>query len=333
MHPSSPPARPPAQSTLPRLLIVDDQPANIELIHQIFRGQFQVFVALCGEQAIKLCADNPPDIVLMDVVMPGIGGLAACRLLHQAEATREVPIIFVTSGRETEEEEACWDAGAVDFVSRPVLATTLRNRVRVHLMLKRQSDQLRALAYVDGLTGIANRRCFDERFLAEWQRCQRNGEDLSLILVDVDFFKLYNDHYGHQAGDDCLRTLSATLKANLVRPMDLIARYGGEEFVCLLPATSYEGACVVANVLEGAARKLHIDHVFPNDSSSVTISLGVASVAVSAGQSMSALLELADQQLYQAKKAGRGRVCGARLKVADQGKVRQPSAADATTPP
>lgn len=291
-----------------RILIVDDSPTNILTAHHMLDREHEVFMATSGEQALKFCAAAPPDLVLLDVEMPGMNGMEVCRRLKQQPDTQSIPVIFVTSHQGQEEEMACWEAGGVDFVSKPVVATTLRKRVNAHLTLKYQADLLRELAYNDGLTGISNRRYFDERLANEWRRCHRSGAILSLILIDIDYFKKYNDRYGHLGGDDCLRQVAVTLKKSLGRPYDLVARYGGEEFVCLLPETELNGAVLLAVKLEAAVRAEQIEHLDSDVAEVVTISLGVAAIRPQGNEPSEQLIQQADAQLYRAKELGRGRV-------------------------
>ncbi len=294
----------------PRLLVVDDQAANIHAVHQIFAGTYQVLMATSGEQAIALCMKSPPDLILLDVAMPGIDGLETCRRLKHMEATRDIPVIFVTGGSRADEENVCWEAGGIDFISKPINPLTLKNRVRAHLQLKQQADTLREMAFRDGLTGVFNRRYFDERYQTEWRRAQRSGGPLSLIMIDVDHFKRYNDHYGHQAGDDCLRAVASALNGELNRPADLLARYGGEEFVCILPETGIEGARLEAERMRQAVEQLALPHAGVETGARVTVSVGVACIAGIADEAPALLLSWADQQLYRAKQSGRNRVSG-----------------------
>lgn len=293
----------------PRLLIVDDQPLNIRLFHEIFHADHEVFLATSGEEALAFCQTKLPDLILLDVVMPGLNGYEVCRSLKLDPRTCEIPVVFVTAQSDNAEEEDGLAAGAVDFIAKSASAKVIRARVGTLITLKRQSDLLRSLARVDGLTGLANRRQFDETLTAEWRRCARSTKPLSLILIDLDHFKLFNDHYGHQAGDSCLKGVSACLKDAFTRPYDLVARYGGEEFVCILPETPLSGAEAKAHSLEMAVRALQIPHEQSEVSGGiVTISLGVA-VAVPTSRDESAELILcADRSLYMAKHAGRGQV-------------------------
>jgi diguanylate cyclase (GGDEF)-like protein len=296
-----------------RLLVVDDQPVNIQALYQAFCADHQVFMATSGEQALALCETRQPDLVLLDVVMPGMDGHEVCRRLKANAATGDIPVIFVTAHNDVAAETRGLELGAVDFISKPINPAIVRARVKTQLMVKAQADLLRGLAYIDGLTGVYNRRHFDERLASEWVRAARNDTALSLILLDVDFFKRYNDRYGHQAGDECLRRVAATLKAGFKRPGDIVARYGGEEFVCLLPETELDGALVLARQLGEQIHAQQMEHAESLVAPFVTISLGVASMRQLAGGSAAALLHEADAQLYLAKASGRNRACGAGL--------------------
>ena len=290
-----------------RILVVDDQPLNIVAIHQLFEGEHEMFMATGGEQALAFCRATPPDLVLLDVVMPEPGGLAVCRALAADPATCDIPVIFVTGIDDPDGEAACWDAGGVDFITKPLNVHTVRNRVRVHLTLKRQADLLRRLAWLDGLTGIPNRRHFDDRLDAEWRRCARLDAPMSVVAIDIDHFKRFNDTYGHLAGDEALRAVAQAASGCLSRPGDVLARTGGEEFMCLLPHADSGGATVVAERIREAVGALAIPHTGSNFGR-VTVSLGVASVQPARTGESSDLLHAADRALYRAKAAGRDRV-------------------------
>ena len=307
-----------AQAAKPKLLLVDDQPINIQVLHQIFALDFQVFMATSGDQALAICRDNPPDLILLDVVMPDMDGFAVCTELKADALTRNIPVIFVTAHDDPAQETHGLEVGAVDFIAKPVNPAVVRARVKTHLMLKLQSDVMRQLVFLDGLTGVFNRRYFDQQLAIEWARSARSESPLSVILIDVDFFKRYNDHYGHQAGDDCLKQIALTLKAALKRPADLVARYGGEEFVCILPDTSFDDALRLASHMEQQVRAKQIPHEASDAAAVVTISLGVAARSqqvlsattdLSEGDS-AALVALADARLYLAKSKGRGQASG-----------------------
>lgn len=289
----------------PKLLLVDDQPINIQVLHQIFSKDCQIFMALDGLQALQLCHQHQPDLVLLDVVMPGMDGLEVCRKLKADAQTRHIPVIFVTGNNSTEQETEGLEAGAVDFIPKPFNPRVVRARVDTHLTLKRQSDLLRSLAYVDGLTGVSNRRRFDEYLEIEWRRSLRTGQPLTLILLDVDHFKAYNDLYGHQGGDECLRQIGGCLLDALQRPADLVSRYGGEEFACVLPETPWPDALHLGTQLGEKIKALGIAHQASSTAPCVTVSLGVAVRTADSQGNLSELLGLADNKLYEAKHEGR----------------------------
>lgn len=290
-----------------QLLIVDDNPINIGLLNSILIADYDVFMAACGREALEMCRNAPPDLVLLDVMMPDIDGLEVCRQLKHHPETAEIPVIFVTAGCTPADEDACWDAGCVDFVTKPINPATLLNRVRAHLKLKFHVDALKAMAFVDGLTGIPNRRFFDEILDAEWRRSARGGTCLSLLMIDVDFFKHYNDRYGHLVGDDCLRRIASLLRGQLNRPFDVVARYGGEEFACLLPGNDQRGALAFAELLERSIRTAGIEHLDLGLNDVVTVSVGVAVAHPTRDTSYVSLVQRADAALYRAKHLGRGR--------------------------
>ena len=297
----------------PRLLVVDDQPINIQVLYQIFHDDHEIFMATDGQQALEVCRRELPDLILLDVVMPDMDGLDVCRHLKSDPLTADIPVIFVTAQNESADETHALEVGAVDFISKPVNPAVVRARVRTHLTLKAQADRLRSLAFIDGLTGVANRRRFDETLEAEWRRCWRSGLPLALMMIDVDHFKNYNDHYGHQQGDLCLQTVANSLRQHFRRPHDLVARYGGEEFVCLLPECNLSGAAPHAEALRLAVLELRIPHAKSPTANQITISLGVAMAIPNAETSPHQFIAMADARLYAAKSAGRNQVCAAEL--------------------
>ena len=293
----------------PKILIADDQPTNIRVLFELFRDQCDVFMATSGAQTIQICRAELPDLILLDVVMDDIDGHEVCRRLKADPLTGAIPIIFVTSQNQEADEVIALGLGAVDFITKPINPVIVRARVRTHLTLKLQGDLLRASALLDGLTGVANRRKFDEDLQTDWRQCLRETAPLSLILIDIDYFKLYNDRYGHQAGDTCLKLVARALVEALRRPYDKLARYGGEEFACLLPKTELAGASAMAERMRTRVSELNVEHLGSDVDQVVTISLGVASMVPAPSVTPELLLKAADQQLYEAKRTGRARVC------------------------
>ncbi len=293
-----------------RILVVDDQPINIQVLYQVFHHDHQVLMATNGQQALKIARTQHPDLVLLDVEMPGMDGHEVCRRLKADRDTAQIPIIFVTAHREEAEETLGLELGAVDFIGKPINPAIVRARARTHLTLKAQADQLRRWVFIDGLTAIGNRRHLDTQLSTEWRRAKRNGSDLSLLMIDVDHFKRFNDRYGHQAGDECLRRLAGTLRETLRRPADLVARYGGEEFACLLPETPFAGARQIAETLRRKVESLAIPHADSDTAACVTISLGFCTHEPLGPTDEEQFMRAVDEQLYAANHAGRNCVCG-----------------------
>lgn len=296
-------------SKRPRLLIVDDQPINIQMLYQVFHDDYDVFMATNGLEALAFCQRNPPDLILLDVVMPDMDGLEVCRHLKENEVTVDIPILFITAQTTLEDETRAFEAGGVDFITKPVVPATVRARVKTHLALKEQGDLLRALVFIDGLTGVANRRRFDESLQAEWRRCRRSKVPLTLLMIDIDYFKRYNDHYGHQAGDVCLQAVAASLKQGFGRSHDLVARYGGEEFVCLMPECDVVAGQSKAEGLRQSVQNLAIPHQASPTQEVVTISTGIATIVPTDELTPEGFLAIADKALYVAKSSGRNRCC------------------------
>lgn len=292
----------------PRILVVDDHAANVQVLFKTFSPDHQIFMATSGNQAVAMATEKVPDLVLLDIEMPDLNGFQVCERLKSNPITRHIPIIFVTSHDNEASEAKGLSAGAVDFISKPISREIVRARVRTHLILKHQSDLLRQWVYLDGLTGVFNRRHFNERFAAEWSRAHRHGRSFSIVFIDVDFFKKYNDHYGHQKGDDVLRDVASALKGVVGRATDMVARYGGEEFVCLLPETDSQGGYAVAKQMSDAVRNLKIEHARSDVHPSVTISLGLVTYYGGCVANAEDVLRMADECLYEAKHRGRNRI-------------------------
>ncbi|ADH85345.1 diguanylate cyclase [Desulfurivibrio alkaliphilus] len=295
------------------ILVVDDQPANIQALGALLKDEYRVRVATSGEKALAMLQDGNqelPDLILLDIKMPGIDGYEVCRRLKENPATSGIAIIFVTALDAASEEEHGLNLGAVDYITKPFNPAIVRARVHTHMNLKRKTDLLEKFALLDGLTGIPNRRHFDELFDKEMRRCLRNGLPLSVIMTDIDHFKGFNDNYGHGAGDKCLQKVAGALSGSLVRPGDSICRYGGEEFVALLPGTDAAGAREVAERLRVAVEALAITHEHSSAAPVVTVSLGAATLDPrrDSETDRQPLLSRADQALYAAKEAGRNRV-------------------------
>lgn len=293
----------------PKLLIVDDQSLNIRVLHELFRTDCEVYMAASGEQALQLSRDVAPDLILLDVIMANMDGHEVCRRLKAAPETHDTPVIFITGKSHEDDETIGFELGAVDYIRKPFHSVVVRARVMNHLKLKLQNDLLREMAMVDGLTGITNRRGFDEQFAAARAHSIREQRPLSLLIIDIDYFKKYNDLYGHLQGDQCLRDVAQAIKAAVCRPHDQACRFGGEEFAILLPDTDEAGALKVAEKLHAAIAQLSIEHRASDAAKTLTLSIGAAVRLPSSAASLEQHLEWADEQLYRAKSEGRNRTC------------------------
>jgi diguanylate cyclase (GGDEF)-like protein len=302
--------QPPAAT--PSLLVIDDDPGSVQVLGRMLAGLGHLRFALSGADALALAQASAPDVMLVDAEMPGMNGFELCARMKAEPALAEVPVIFVTSHGDAETEVAGFAAGAADFIRKPPVAEVVRARVGMQLRLKALADALRRTALTDGLTGVANRRRFDEDLHAECERAQRSGDTLSLLMIDVDHFKPFNDHYGHVGGDALLRQVAAVLQSVVQRPADCVARYGGDEFALLLPQTPLDGALALAQRAVDGVAALRTPHAGSSVGPVVTVSVGVAAArrtvdGLHTPLAADALVEAADQALYAAKRAGRGR--------------------------
>jgi diguanylate cyclase (GGDEF)-like protein len=308
-----------------KALVIEDTVTSATVIcHLLERMGLQPLHARDGEQGIEAFKRERPDLVLLDIVLPGLDGFEVARRIRQLEKDGEwTPIIFLSARASDEDLAHGINVGGDDYLVKPISELVLKAKVRAMqriaqmryslLVLTRKLDEanreLTRLSEVDGLTGIANRRCFDETLLREWRRAARKGAPISLLIADVDHFKDFNDGYGHQLGDECLKKVAHGLKACLHRSTDLAARYGGEEFAVVLPDTDAFGAAGVAETMRSAVADLQIGHAFSPVATHVTISIGIATAAPgrSDEQGHRVLTQQADQALYRAKHAGRNR--------------------------
>ena len=314
-----------------KVLVVEDSKVTLKVLCNFLeRMDIRPLTAETGAAAIALYRKERPDIILLDAQLPDIDGFDIASQIRAMEQKDDwTAIIFLTSMAKDEDLARGIEVGGDDYLMKPVSEVVLQAKIRamrrlvgmqrslvdVSYQLNAANKELQRLSTTDGLTGIANRRMFDELSIREWRRCERKQKPLSLVLVDVDYFKLFNDKYGHQVGDACLREVAAQVAKAAPRPTDLAARYGGEEFVLVLGETDVDGAKWVANRLRQQVAELNITHT-ATSSRHVTISCGVASVMPEGELSLDVLLKSADRALYQAKAAGRDRVV-----VGEYGKV------------
>ena len=290
------------------VMIVDDEIANIEIINAVLEDEYDVCFALSGQEALDLARTAQPDLILLDVLMPGMDGFAVCAALKQDATLTDVPVIFTTGLGDSEDEMRGLSLGAIDYVTKPVQPPILRARVANHVELKRLRDQLAQMAVTDALTGLSNRRHLERTLEAETARLARQQEWLSVVMLDIDFFKQFNDAYGHPAGDRCIAMVAAALTRAVRRANDLSARYGGEEFVCVLPGADLAMAQSVAAEIGRQVRQLGIPHARSGVDAFVTVSIGIACARSVAGARPQDWIDVADAQLYRSKSEGRNRI-------------------------
>jgi diguanylate cyclase (GGDEF)-like protein len=290
------------------LLIVDDAKENIHVLAELLEADFTIRAATSGEKALEIAfSDTPPDMILLDVMMPGIDGYEVCRRLKRSARTKDIPIIFITVRVSEEDEIFGFTLGAVDYITKPFSEVVVRARVGMHAELKRHRDYLESISLLDDLTGIGNRRKFNEFLDFSWVFAEREKLPISMIMVDIDFFKQYNDHHGHLQGDACLVRIAKALKEVVVRETDVVTRYGGEEFACILPNTDIEGAWTLAETIRLKIMALQIPHAYPADGCNLTISLGVATMTPDRSKAVLDLTKAADDALFRSKESGRNK--------------------------
>ncbi len=292
------------------IMIVDDDPSNTEVLSSILEPDYEVLFAENGERALEEIHNKNPDLVILDVMKPGMDGYQICEALKKDPLTKKIPVIFITALSDADDEARGLEIGAIDYITKPIRPSIVQARVRNHLELKQARDLLERLSITDALTGLANRRHFDDLLDTECRRLQRHKDPLSLIMIDIDYFKNYNDAYGHPAGDACLKKVSEVINRVINRPQDLATRYGGEEFACVLPETKHAGAMMIANRIKDGVEALGAPNKGSSIANHVTVSLGVATLICDASISPEKIVKAADDNLYKAKEQGRNRVTG-----------------------
>jgi len=299
-----------------RVLLVDDQTIIHEAVRRMLSDAKDIELHYCGEggDALRMASEIQPDVILQDLVMPDVDGLMLVKYYRANDKTRNTPIVVLSSRDEAKTKAEAFTAGANDYLvklpDQIEMLARLRYHAKVHIALLERNaalEELKRVSITDGLTGLYNRRHFDDTLDSEWKRARREQQPLSLVMLDVDHFKKFNDNYGHQAGDDCLVQVANALQLPLRRPVDTAARYGGEEFITILPNTPGEGALVVAEKMRQAIAALNIPHEHSSAANHVTVSLGVATTMPTKDKNMEALIKSVDTALYEAKEAGRNR--------------------------
>ena len=290
----------------PTILVVDDMTTTLLLLHDLLKDTYEVKIAKSGTKALEILeSPNDIDLILLDIEMPDINGYDVCKRIKNNETIKNIPIIFITGRTSQEDEEYGLNLGAIDYITKPFNKAIVKLRIKNYLDLKIKNDMLEKLSMYDGLTNIRNRRFFDETFEKTFNEIKRDKKSLAVLMIDIDFFKPYNDNYGHGQGDETLRKVAKALEKTIKRASDFVARYGGEEFVILLKDINKDGVEAVANNLLNAVRELKITHEFSKIENYVTVSIGASFYNSNSDITKLELLLKADETLYNVKNSGR----------------------------
>jgi diguanylate cyclase (GGDEF)-like protein len=288
------------------ILIVDDEKMNVDILGGILSQSYNLLIARDGTRALQLAREKTPDLILLDVLMPDMSGFEVIEKLKASSDTTNIPVIFITGLTASDDEEKGFFLGAVDYITKPFRKPIVKARVNTHIKIVDQMRTIERIGLIDPLTKISNRRDFENRLGAEWKRANRENLPISILLMDIDKFKVYNDTYGHQQGDEALKAFAKTAAGSLMRPVDFAARWGGEEFVILLPGIDSKGAAEVAERVRANIEAITI----PTEEggiTKITVSIGVNTKIPTTDDSSSVFIEKADQALYKAKEQGRNR--------------------------
>ena len=302
-----------------KILIVDDSLFNQQTLYQILSSdrldcagalqpKFTLSVAKTGPEALEKAMNDKPDLILLDIVMPGMNGFEVLSTLKETDSTRDIPVIIITGLNSIEDEERGFALGAVDYVTKPFNKSLVKARIKTHLKIVEQMRLIEQISLIDALTNIPNRRYFDKQMNMEWARAIREQTPISLLMIDVDHFKIFNNTYGHQQGDVVLKTIAHIIKSSPKRPADIAARWGGEEFAVLLPNTSLNGALHIAEIIRKDIENTMIPSISDDTPLNVTASIGIASKTPAINDAVENFIGLADKALYAAKDAGRNKV-------------------------
>ena len=291
-----------------RILVVEDSILNQHIIHKILSPQYVLAQACYAGEALKLVSEFEPHLILLDIILPDADGFDVLHALKQKRETRDIPVMIITGLDADEHEARGLSYGAVDYIKKPFNNEIVHARVNTQMRVIKQVQRAERLSMVDSLTGVPNRRAFDQRIKYEWSRAMRGKSMLSMMMLDVDHFKTYNDTYGHPQGDFMLQSIAGALRENLRRGTDGVYRYGGEEFCVILPTTGLAGAVHIAERVRQGVEQTKLQNTGANGANHVTVSIGVASMLPKKTDKLQYLIEKADEMLYKAKHQGRNQV-------------------------
>ena len=303
-----------------KILVVDDSLVNQAVLRNILTSEaaaargaehapYMIEVANAGPEGLEKARELKPDLILLDIIMPGMNGFEVLARLKESQETWSIPVIIITGLEDAENEEKGLILGAVDYITKPFKEAIVLARIKNHRLIVEQLRMIERQSLFDPLTNIMNRRSFDFQIEGLWAYAVRKQEPLSVMMIDIDHFKKFNDTYGHQLGDTVLQITAKSIASALKRASDKVFRWGGEEFTVLLPTTDIEGALNVAERIRMAIENSEIPYDSSADTLKVTASLGVASIIPSPANTIEDLIKQADAAMYSAKESGRNRVC------------------------
>jgi len=292
-----------------KILIIEDSKLNQEVLRRILADEHTVILAQDGPEGLEMASKEHPDLILLDIVLPGMDGFEVLTELKRIDKTHSIPVIIISAMSKPDDEVKGLTLGAVDYIAKPFNEIVVKTRVETHLRILKQMRVIEKFGFIDTLTNIPNRRQFDRDIIREWNRGKRDKKPFSILMIDVDHFKIYNDTHGHQQGDIALQTVAGAITTSLKRATDIAARWGGEEFAVLLPETELDGALKVAEAIRNNVETAMIPGDDGESVHNVTISIGVAPIIPGDDTSIAEIIRRADEALYKAKDAGRNKVC------------------------
>jgi diguanylate cyclase (GGDEF)-like protein len=288
------------------ILITDDEKMNLSILGDILSPLYNLLISRNGTRALELANEHKPDLILLDVLMPEMSGFEVIKKLKESDITSRIPVIFITGLTGADDEEKGFFLGAVDYIAKPFNKAIVKARVNTHIKIIDQMRTIEQIGLIDPLTKISNRRGFENRLNSEWSNANRVHSPISILMMDIDKFKTYNDTYGHQQGDVALKTFADVVSRSLNRPSDFAARWGGEEFIILLPNVNTSGAAEVAERVRKNV-EASVIHTEEGKETRITVSIGINTVSPTADANIGDFIKEADQALYKAKESGRNR--------------------------
>jgi len=294
--------------TKQKVLIIEDSPLAVKILKNMLENEYEILSAFSGSDGYEIAISKIPDIIILDVLMTGMDGYEVCKKLKNNNLTKNIPVIFISALGEMEDEKRGLEAGAIDYITKPFSEPIVKIRIKNHLELKRNRDILSELSSLDGLTGLYNRRFFNDSIVQLWEKAIINKTPLSLLMADIDHFKIYNDNYGHLEGDECLRLVAQCIKDCTDGNENIVARFGGEEFICLMPETELNGAFEMADKILKEIPNLKIPFVYSSVADVVTVSIGSGTIYPSDAVLMIDFIKSVDDLLYKSKRNGRNQI-------------------------